>query len=108
MRTAYGMHYGLCAASHTAPPCARTLDGLGVPEAVLPGGRVLHVRVFQGHQSPKAWCDSFAQAMAHECGGCLWRSSQDAGTGAASKEEQSSVHHSTSLEESIGYHGAKD
>jgi hypothetical protein len=59
-------------------------------------------------QSLLAWYYSFSQDTTYEGGGCLWRSSQDAGTGAASKEKQSSIQNLSSLEENIGYHSTKE
>ena len=41
--------------------------------------------VFQGRQSPLAWCYSLSQDTTEKGGGCLLRSSQHAGTGAASR-----------------------
>ena len=89
------------AASDTAPQYARTLTGRRGPAAVLSRNHVLHrghvlrVRRLQGCQSPLAWCYSLSHAATLKGGGCLLRSSQHAGTGAASREEQSSVtmHH---------------
>jgi hypothetical protein len=79
-----------------------------VPEAALPGGRVLRVQLLQGHQSQKAWCYSFSEDTSYGAGAASGGAVSTEALVRRRKEEQSSIQNFSSLEESIGYRSTKE
>jgi len=77
--------YECCTASPTPRLQARTLHGLRVPGAVLPGGSVLFLLLASGACITPVMVLLLVEDATSHVGGCLWRSSQHTGTGAASK-----------------------